>query len=375
MGFFIILSLIFYSLVTSLWVLYDFNYRQQLDNQVAVKGGSSTLTIEIHNDKPFIFPFIKVSYLTPESAIDNLEKEWTVSVLPFQQAKLNENLSCELRGIYPVGIVKAEVRDLFGLFTFTMKVAEQYYHKQLTLTVMPRVILLSQLPTPQMQFDGFFNRRFSQTDEPASISDLRQYRFSDPLKKTHWKITSKMQEIYVKNYETNSQPEVYVLVETSAFAGERLERLQVEDQIVESATAIAHFLLSKSLSVNIVVYSKSRASIYGREPQDFRQFYSFLASVAFASPFTASDIFEMELTDLSQAGSLMMIIHTLTSSIFNNLCLMKQSSLYPVLILVQPAHNVTLECEKMLTELNERGIPAFLIRTEERLDNVLEVTK
>jgi len=375
MGFAITASLILYSILTSLWVLYDFNYLQKITPDISVKGGKAILTIELHNDKPFIFPYIKLYYQTPEYVFTNTCKEWVASILPFSHHKLNEELSCDLRGHYAVGIVKAEVRDLFGLFTFSMNLAEKYYHKQLTLTVLPRILHLPLLPLPQLHLEGILNRRFSMSEEPASISDLRQYRFADPLKKIHWKISAKLQEIYVKNYETNAQPEIYMLLETCAYTGNELTRLKIEDQIIECATAIIHYILSKSIPLNLLIYQQKRQHLFGREPQDFERFYNFLSLIPFNSTFSASDVLEMESTALSQAGSLLMIIHNLTHSIFNHLCIMKQSSVYPILFLIQPEGNTDAESEKMLKELIEKGIPAFMIHTHEQLDKVLEVIK
>ena len=81
MGFAITVSLILYSIITSLWVLYDFNYLQNLIPSVITKGSKATLRIELHNDKPFIFPYIKLYYQTPENVILGSFKEWVTYVL------------------------------------------------------------------------------------------------------------------------------------------------------------------------------------------------------------------------------------------------------------------------------------------------------
>lgn len=373
MGFAITVSLILYSIMTSLWVLYDFNYLQSLIPSVITKGSKATLRIELHNDKPFIFPYIKLYYQTPENVILGSFKEWVTYVFPFANHKIEEEFICGLRGQYALGIVKVEVKDLFGFFTFSMNLTEQYYHKQLLLTVHPRVLLLSALPLPQLHLEGVLNKEFSSVEEPASIADLRLYRFADPLKKIHWKVSAKLQEIYVKNYETNAQPQIFVLMETCPSSGDVMTRFMIEDQIVECTTAIAHYVLSKSLPLNLVIYQQNRQHLSGREPQDFERFYGFLSSIPFDSSFTISDVLEMESASLSHSGSLLLVIHHMTGSIFNHLCIMKQSSVHPILFLVQPPDLNNIDSMKMLRELNEKGIPSFLIRTNERLDEVMEV--
>ncbi len=51
---------------------------------------------------------------------------------------------------------------------------------------------------------------------------------------------------------------------------------------------------------------------------------------------------------------------------------MKRSLVHPILFLIQPANGNDIDLMKMLKELNEKGIPSFIIRTNERLDEVLE---
>lgn len=372
MGFAITISLILYSVITSLWVLYDFNYLQNLTPLVATKGSKAALRIELHNDKPFIFPYIKLYYQAPEDTISGTFKEWITYVFPFTNHRIEEEFTCGLRGQYSIGIVKVEVRDLFGFFTFSMNLTEQYYHKQLSLTVRPRILLLSNLPLSQLHLEGVLNKEFSSSEEPASIADLRMYRFADPLKKIHWKVSAKLQEIYVKNYETNAQPQIFVLMETCPFSGDAMTRFMIEDQIVECTTAIAHYVLSKSLPLNLVIYQSTRQHLSGREPQDFERFFSFLSSIPFDSTFTVSDVLKMESAALSYSGSLILVIHNMTVTIFNHLCIMKQSAVHPVLFLVQPRDINNNDSMKMLRELNEKGIPSFIIKTNERLDQVME---
>jgi len=372
MGFVIALFLILYSIVTSIWVLYDFNYLQTLTPLVAIKGNKAKLRIELHNDKPFIFPYIKLYYKTPENVILDSYKEQTTYLFPFTNHKIDEEFTCNLRGQYFMGIEKVEVKDLFGFFTFSINLAQQYYHKKLSLTVHPRILLLSTLPLPQLHLEGLQNREFSSSEEAASIADLRQYRFADPLRKIHWKASAKLQEIYVKNYETNAQPQIFILMETCPFLGDAMMRFKIEDQIVECTTAIVYYVLSKSLPLNLIIYQQKRQHLSGREPQDFNRFYGYLSSIPFESTFSVSDVLEMESTALSHSGSLLLIIHQMTASIFNHLCIMKQSSVHPILFLIQPPELNNLESLKMLKELNERGIPSFLVRTNERLDELME---
>ncbi|MDN5277347.1 MAG: hypothetical protein PWR01_1312 [Clostridiales bacterium] len=372
MGFTVVASLIFYALITNLWVLMDFRYLQRITPEQATKGDSASLVIQIHNDKPFIYPYIKVFYQIPQSVLTNDVKEEALCILPFHYGEIREDFICDLRGHYTVGITGVEVGDPFGLFTFSMNLLNRSYHKPLELSVAPRVVRLTSLPLPQIQAEGTTRQEFLATEEPASLSDIRQYQYGDPLKKIHWKISAKLQDLYVKNYETNTQPQILMFLETFPYPSEGMARYKVEDQMIECAVAVIHFVLSKWLSLQLIVYHRERQQLSGRNPGDFTRFFDYLAALPFNSPFRMDEILSMESPGFSKGESIVLIVHDMSYRLFNHLCLLKQSDIHPLVFLVYHGPELNEDIKRMIDELNRREIPCFALHTDERIDRVLE---
>jgi len=372
-GFGILLSILVYAVLTCLWTLLDFHYLQDITPKEAPKGKHAVLTIQIHNDKPFLFPYLKVSYRTPESLLTDTKKEGILSVLPFHYGEIREEFPCSLRGIYPIGITGVEVMDLFGLFHFSMDLTRKHYHKMLRLTVLPRVLSLSNLPLPEIRQEGLLSNQLLKTNETAVQSDIRRYAYGDPLKKVHWKISSKMQDLYVMNYEMTTQPHVLLFLEMNLPDRiSRLERRQLEDQMVESTTALAHYLLSKWIPLQFIIYQRSRQELSGRTPQNFPAFYEFLSGIAFQSPFSMSRILQIESSAFHSNESLILVVDQIGYDLFNRLCLLRQSGVRPMVFLIKNRNRENQEDEKMLQDLRKRAIPTFLIHTDQRLDEALE---
>jgi uncharacterized protein (DUF58 family) len=373
-GFGILLSVVFYAALTNLWVLLDFKYLQDITPSRANKGQKATLTLQIHNDKPFIFPFIKIYYQTPETILNGTIKEGVLSILPFQHGEIREEIPCSLRGNYPLGITDVEVADMFGLFRFSMNLMNKHYHKLPTLYVQPRIITLHYLPLPQIQHEGLQNNQLLQTNETASQSDIRQYAYGDPLKKIHWKVSSKLQDLYVMNHEMTTQPYTSLFLEMKppAYAS-LMERRQVEDQMIETATAISHYILNKWLPLKLVAYHGERQEMEGRNPQNFQSFFEHLSGIAFDSPFSMDEIMQIESAAFHQSGSLVLVVHELSYNLFNQLCIFKQSGIYPMVFLILHRKNKNQDYSKMIESLNEKEIPSFLIYSDQRLDEALEV--
>ncbi len=372
MGFAILMAFVFYAAVTNLWVLLDFRYLQTVTPMKANKGQEAVLSIQIHNDKPFIFPYIKLFYNTPTSLLMNAEKEDVLSILPFRHGEIREEFVCSLRGQYALGIDRIEVGDIFGLFTFSMNLSRKPYYKPLLLTVYPRVLKLSHLPLPEIQQEGAAIHQLLKTEEAATLSEIREYRYGDPLKRIHWKLSSKLQKIQVMNYEMTTQPHTLLFIEAAPSAAPGIAKYQVEDQIVEVAAAIIHYILIKWLPVKMVVYRKDRQELNGREPHHFQAFYEFISGMTFDSGFSMSEIIQLEAAAFIGQGSMILIVHHLTYALFNHLCILKQSGIYPLVFLVLHRSQDPMEAHKMIAELNERVIPAFILYTDQRLDESLE---
>lgn len=372
-GFGVFLFVIIYAVLTCLWVLLDFKYLQNITPSRASKGQDAVLTIQIHNDKPFIFPFIKIYYQTPESILTGTQKEGVLSILPFQHGEIREKFNCSLRGNYPLGISAIEVVDMFGLFRFTMDLTKKNYHKSILLSVYPRIITLYHLPLPRVQQEGLLNNQMQKTNETATLSDIRQYTYGEPMKKVHWKVSSKLQDLYIMNHEITTQPHTLLLLEMKApVQSQLIERRQVEDQMIETATALTYYILNKWLPLKLVIYQKERQELGGRTPHNFQALYEHLAGISFDSPFSMTEIMQIESSAFQQTGSLILVVHTMSYNLFNHLCILRQSGVYPMVFIIRHRNSKNQNYGKMVEDLNEKGIPSFIVYNDQRLDEALE---
>ena len=369
----ILISIMIYAALTNLWVLLDFKYLQDITPDKASKGQNAVLTIQVHNDKPFVFPFLKIRYQTPESILTDTRKEGVLSILPFQYGEIREEFPCSLRGNYSLGITGIEVADVFGLFHFSMDLTKKHYHKLPLLSVFPRILTLNDLPLPRIQQEGLLNNQLLKPNETAILSDIRRYEYGDPLKKIHWKVSSKLQDLYVMNYEMTTQPHTLLFLEMKppVLAG-LMERRQVEDQMIETATALSHYILNKWLPLKLVVYQEERQELSGRTPQNFPSFYELLSGIVFDSPFSMTEIMQIESTAFHQSGSLILVVHQMSYDLFNHLCILKQSGIYPMVFLVRHRSDKNKNYGRMMQDLREKAIPSFLIYSDQRLDEILE---
>lgn len=371
-GFGVLLSIVLYAILSNMWVLYAFHYIQELDTSTVRKGDKAVLTLQVYNDRPFLYPFLKIYYHTPLSYLKGESEKGYLSILPFQKGEITHEFDCSLRGKYLLGMNKIEVVDIFGLFKFSMDLTKRPYHKLLRLNIYPRIIKLDHVPLPQITQEGSFKDRLTRTDEAVNVSDIRQYQYSDPMKKVHWKLSSKLQDLYVMNYETTTQPHTMLFMETGPNGLEGIYKHELEDQVIETTTALVNYVLAKWLPLKLIVYENNRKELSGRNPQDFEGIYNYLANLSFDSPFSMKDILDIEAPSFLSNGSIILVIKKLDLSLINSLTVLKQIGVYPIIFFVIHRAYANLQQIQLTDELNEKGIPSYLVYHDQTINEILQ---
>lgn len=368
----ILALLVLSALIMGIWILVDFKYLQTVEPSAVEKEESATLKIEIHNDRPFIYPYMKVCLRTLKETIGGYEREYVLSILPFKHKTIEENFSCPLRGKYPIGITSVQVQDLFGLFTFNIDLSQRPYYRQLYLTVYPRILEIPSLPLLFVEMDEVQSSKLRQTEEISSVSDIRQYEYGDPLKKIHWKLSSKYQDIYVKEYETSSGPKTLVFLETTSYPVDGVVRHELEDQLIECTIAIINHMLQRYISTELIIYNRDRLRLRGQKPHDLPLFYDTLSLLHFDGSLPLNQILTLEEANLDKSYNIVLITYSLDYGLFNRICTFKELGFYPILFLIEHNSYRDIGLANMITQLNDIDIPSYMISTEERIDEVLE---
>lgn len=197
----------------------------ECDKTRAEKDQPVSYEIKIINETPLPFPFVEtVVSLPSENAVICRDELMRITLLPMGAHIVNSVVSFPLRGSYDIGVKYLYISDLFGLFRTEMKLE---LHR--TVIVYPRSITMAadsnrndtDLPTPVT--------KRSASPEQAEPADIRNYVPGDSMKNIHWKLSSKSEELLVKNFSSNTDKHTYILCDLS-FAG--VERhIPAEQQI------------------------------------------------------------------------------------------------------------------------------------------------
>ena len=175
----------------------------------AVKFGECELNLEIINPSRFPFPsFMLTFYVQNPIYKERIEQTHVIPI------KAGENsftfpISLNKCGIYEAGIMNITGFDLFHFFAFT---------KEVDITSTVRVF--PERPASNEPHEALYSEGFDEFEESSktgnvssNVTDIREYRPGDRLQRIHWKLSQKIDKLMVKENESTSTHEFYVLTE------------------------------------------------------------------------------------------------------------------------------------------------------------------
>lgn len=208
--------LILYPILALLFVLLGKpGIQVYMDDEItrAEKMSPVTYEIRIVNALPLCYPFLEaVLWLPRADGVRCARQNVRLSLIPFGSYSLRRETVFRYRGTYRIGTQCLYVSDFLQLFTVRCDV--DIYNDVL---VYPRRLTMERVTKTSATDIPNDNAAVVFSTEKAEIGNIREYIPGDTLKSIHWKLSSKLQEnLMVKEFNTNTSRNVYVLVDFSA---------------------------------------------------------------------------------------------------------------------------------------------------------------
>lgn len=177
-----------------------------------IKNKPTKFRIQIVNRCFFPIPFAEADFRLPDkNAVRCVIKRIKIAAPPNSDYVIESDVTFSYRGTYDVGVDCLYVYDFFRIFRLKVKL---YNYRPIY--VMPRRFSLT----------ADINRAISETAAEVKrgmigldrndVTEIRQYAPGDPMKSVHWKLSSKSEELQVKQYDTNIGKTVYLFCDLAA---------------------------------------------------------------------------------------------------------------------------------------------------------------
>ncbi len=166
----------------------------------------------IINSSIFAFPFVDAQLRLPRrDAVRTSRKTVRLSLPPMATYSVANEVTFRFRGTYEIGVSCFYVYDFFRMIRVRVDIEE--YHNVLVLPrkgVMldGRAVAASDMSNRQTRSPYAFDR--------LEVLDVRDYRLGDALKDIHWKLSSKAEELLVRDYSSGASNRTIVYCDLAA---------------------------------------------------------------------------------------------------------------------------------------------------------------
>ncbi len=206
------------------------------------------------------------------------------------------DVDCPYRGIYHVGARKVRVVDMLGLFALNKKI------DLCRVTVYPRVSALVGLEIDNRLVGQESVTKNALKKDDILISHVRPYTATDRPKTIHWKLSSKLNELMVKNYEPLKEVGVVVILDFNSKNDlKQKERINNEDKIIECGLSVVANCIADMLTAKVVYMPQSKVLEHHNvdDVQNYPPLYNLLACVEVDGNTDIADTLRAFVTDTS----------------------------------------------------------------------------
>lgn len=236
------------------------------------KSNSIVYNLLIQNTSlvPFSFGKIRIKYYNTMS--NKNEYVFIKTFIPQKNTvKISFAISSEYSGCVRAEIDKIKIYDILLLFSHKEKKYDNPFYKA-DVTVMPKLV--------EMSIDNGYNNseqndsdvmsKTKKGDDPSEIFDIHQYVEGDRLNRVHWKLSARVDELFVKDFSMPISNMCYIIFDgAGGFQTSENDNLKEIDTCLDGVMSFSYNLIKNSIPHGIVYNNKSIGNYDSVEVFDF----------------------------------------------------------------------------------------------------------
>lgn len=357
--FYLALLIPFICILYTVYVYMRFKFFQTTSERKVQKKEPADYLLQIGNEDIMAYSNIKVVFFDENVTMLLENKDAEFSLVPGDKKKIETKICCEYRGEYYVGAEYFIITDPLLLFAIKYPVKNK-----LPVNVIPRIIEWK-YPNIIADNEDIKNRFHYGNCETEPEPEVKKYMQGDSLKKVHWKASAKKGELLVRKYEEIPKQKVLLLLDLFPTKKKGIEKVMLEDAIIENAVSFVNFCCNKKVVCRIK-YAEEKvelASVTNRKQME--EFYNICCELYFTTDISIHKIVEAAYT--REEGEQYVLLTSVLDGELFKLCVKyknagKQISLLLVVL------SVSKEQEKLMKNLSQLGIKIHLFAIQEKED-------
>ena len=272
-------------------------------------------------------------------------------------------------GTYTIGIRSIVVTDPFGIFHHVRTndhLAE--------VAVQPRIYQIADLDLSVEAIQESSRSVKAVISDGMDYCGVREYRWGDPIKAIHWKLSSRYTDdrYLTRLYETNSNPGLWVFVDTDTPDYDVEALMSVYDTLVESALSVESWGASCGYETDVVFLDTAGSAVCIDGPL-LGRFEDVLERLPKAKRGEGRDLLELarrRSLSIHAKNNFVICTSCLTDELVGGLIRMHMGRVKPALIAVVPPHMDEGELRQVnarLSRLSSARVDYFIVAQADAL--------
>ena len=242
---------------------------------LATRGQAVSMKIRLKNHSFIALPNLRATityYGAFSSEPEKTEISFPLHALTTQTS--NFDIKSDHIGVVKVKINNIYMYDYFRLFRFKYKIKQEY-----EITFLPEILPVSLdiRPNTLLGVDSDVFSKSKKGDDPSEVFAIRDYVGGDKLNRIHWKLSSKADNLMVKDYSLPINNSISIIPELASEKSENL--LSDIDAVIETAFNLSHFLCEAEIIHHICWYDPKGARFFDEEIKDTDDMFAALGLI------------------------------------------------------------------------------------------------
>ncbi|MBQ7656845.1 MAG: DUF58 domain-containing protein [Clostridia bacterium] len=296
-----------YAFATCLWARLSAECSQRLSSKSVFRGERVFLSVRAFHRCP-----LPVSAMQGVFLYNGQETDCLFPARPYRSQERRLPLEARHVGVYPAGLARLTVSDLFGFFRFRVPVSDGAS----ALTVLPRPF---DIEKPRMVLGDDGSAVLARTQEDYNVpEDVRAYRTGDAMKRIHWKLSSRKRELLVRRFETPAPPDTLILLDCeNPLGGENVNdgKACLRDAMCETAVAVARMQMEDGSPVRLPLYGERANEFSSDRAGELTILQEMLAGQPFGGGEDFARVLHLELRRMRTTGAAVIITTRLDAQV------------------------------------------------------------
>lgn len=322
-------------LAQAAYTLRAFALKLELPEGRVLSGDSVSIALGIKVDTIFPPAHLAINFETADPRVDATTVY--ISPIPAQMTAAEVSFVCPFRGEYEIGVKAVEATDLFGLVRLRRE-GDKLSGATSRIAVYPRTYSLHGRMLDLRMNEGAEDGARADAEEVSSIADLRSWHEGDSLKRVHWKLSARLGELIVKEFDGSFDAKNMVFVDATALPAPEQEtptknrkrrtetesalkiaELETEERMTSLAASFCELFCVRGRRVRLISYGETRGEADSADG-GFSALHLSLARLKFGGDLDAAKALELECATHGAPDSLVFVTSNLSGSLVKALC-------------------------------------------------------